>query len=951
MAVRPRVLISASAVGYYGDRGEEELTEGSAPGDGFLARICVDWEAAAREAEQLGVRVVLARFGVVLGEGGALPRLVLPYRLFVGGRLGSGRQWMSLVHRSDVVGLIRHALEDDAISGPLNAVVPTPIRNADLARLIGDVLHRPSALPAPAAALRLALGSEMADEMLLASQRVLPVETLASGYRFRFPMVEASAARRPSELTRVTLGRMVQLRSLRAAAELVDVDERPVGPNPDRLATLESIQRRVLWLATRIVHEANNVRPNVDHAKVGGHQASSASVVSILTALYFAWLRAGDRVAVKPHASPAFHAVQYLLGNLDRRYLSKLRDFDGLQAYPSRTKDPDPVDISTGSVGLGSAATLFAALADRYAEAHFGASHQGPRRRYVALVGDAELDEGNVWEAITDATVATAKLGNVLWIVDLNRQSLDRVVPGIRAQELESLFSVAGWRVLEVKYGRRLKAAFAGRGGVALRRRVDDMANEEYQALVRLPGSAIRQQLVEGGARSVRDALAESVAQVDDADLPALLSDLGGHDLAELLTAFHAADSEVSHPTIIFAYTMKGWGLPIAGDPLNHSALLTQAQLDELRSELDVPADDDWAAFAADSAEAELCREAVHRVYPDGSRPARPRPAVSVEDVPTSLATRTPPSTSSQDAFGNALVELARLGGPLAERLVTASADVAVSTNLGGWINRQGVFATEPEPRPIDETPRLLRWQPGPHGQHIELGIAEINLFLLLGQLALSYELNGEALAAGRHGLRPLCLPRIGRADLWRLLGRALRLRRHAIGHQLEPGGRRTPEPDHALDRHGAAADRAVRALLRARDRMVSAGRAAPGTGPRAWAQHVPALDDEAGRPAPAGACAPSIWRGGAAAAGRGGRLPTRRGRRVGGGAEGAAGERRRDDSGSQRGGRRAACRRHRGHLAEPEQRQPALSLVAGQPAGGRARRPASGRAAPARAH
>jgi uncharacterized protein (TIGR01777 family) len=186
----PRVLVSASAVGYYGDRGEEELTEVSAPGAGFLARICVDWEAAARQAEQVGVRVVLPRFGVVLGEGGALPRLVLPFRLFVGGRLGSGRQWMSLVHRSDVVGLIRHALEDDAISGPVNAVMPAPIRNADLARLIGDVLHRPSALPAPAAALRLALGGEMADEMLLASQRVLPVETLASGYHFRFAKVE-----------------------------------------------------------------------------------------------------------------------------------------------------------------------------------------------------------------------------------------------------------------------------------------------------------------------------------------------------------------------------------------------------------------------------------------------------------------------------------------------------------------------------------------------------------------------------------------------------------------------------------------------------------------------------------------------------------------------------------------------------------------------------------------
>jgi uncharacterized protein (TIGR01777 family) len=127
---------------------------------------------------------------VVLGAGGALPRLALPFRLFVGGPLGAGRQWMSLVHRSDVVGLIRRALNDEAISGPLNAVMPEPIRNADLARLIGGVLHRPSIVPAPTAALRLALGGEMADEMLLASQRVLPVEPLASGYHFRFPNVE-----------------------------------------------------------------------------------------------------------------------------------------------------------------------------------------------------------------------------------------------------------------------------------------------------------------------------------------------------------------------------------------------------------------------------------------------------------------------------------------------------------------------------------------------------------------------------------------------------------------------------------------------------------------------------------------------------------------------------------------------------------------------------------------
>src|SRR5215208_4568954 len=260
------------------------------------------------------------------------------------------------------------------------------------------------------------------------------------------------------------------------------------------LRTLDHVQRRVLWLATRMIHEANYVRPNADGTKVGGHQASSASVVSIMTALYFGgWLRAGDRVSVKPHASPVYHAIQYLLGNLERRYLTTLRDFGGLQAYPSRTKDPDPVDFSTGSAGLGAAAPLFAALADRYAATHFPAHGSGQRRRFIAVLGDAELDEGNVWEAIGDETIRGTRLGNVLWIVDLNRQSLDRVIPGIKVREMEALFRGIGWQVLEAKYGRRLQAAFARPGGAELRRRIDEMPNEEYQDLVRLAGAEARE--------------------------------------------------------------------------------------------------------------------------------------------------------------------------------------------------------------------------------------------------------------------------------------------------------------------------------------------------------------------------------------------------------------------------------------------------------------------------
>ena len=157
----------------------------------------------------------------------------------------------------------------------------------------------------------------------------------------------------------------------------------------ERLQALEQIQERLLWLSTLMIHHANNVRPNPEGAKVGGHQASSASVVSILTALYFHFLQAGDRVSIKPHASPVFHAIQYLMGRLPQEYLSELRAFGGLQAYPSRTKDPDPVDFSTGSVGLGAVAPAFAALAHTYATAHFDPVKP---HRYIALLGDAELN-------------------------------------------------------------------------------------------------------------------------------------------------------------------------------------------------------------------------------------------------------------------------------------------------------------------------------------------------------------------------------------------------------------------------------------------------------------------------------------------------------------------------------------------------------------------------------
>jgi hypothetical protein len=187
MAIRPRVLVSASAIGYYGNRADELLNEASGPGTDFLSEIAKEWEAEALKAEALGIRVVCARFGIVLSRnGGALPKMVKPFRLGVGGKIGSGQQWMSWISLVDVVGILRLALEDGTVRGPVNVVAPQPVRNVDFTEALAKALHRPALFPVPAFALRLALG-EMADALLLASQRVQSTQLEKAGYRFLYP--------------------------------------------------------------------------------------------------------------------------------------------------------------------------------------------------------------------------------------------------------------------------------------------------------------------------------------------------------------------------------------------------------------------------------------------------------------------------------------------------------------------------------------------------------------------------------------------------------------------------------------------------------------------------------------------------------------------------------------------------------------------------------------------
>jgi len=504
----------------------------------------------------------------------------------------------------------------------------------------------------------------------------------------------------------------------------------PSDPRAE-LSVLESIQRRVLWLAALAVHHANT-RPNPDGTKVGGHQPSSSSVVTLMTALYFGALRAGDVVATKAHASPVLYAIEYLRGRLNADDLRSLRVLGGLQAYPSRRKNPSIIDLSTGSMGLGAVTATFAALAGRYISDHWGPR---PPRRFIAMVGDAELDEGNVWESLLEEHVAG--LGNLLWIVDINRQSLDRVTPDGRRRQIAEWFSAAGWRVIELRWGRQLQALFARRGGDRLRARLETMANAEYQALLRRPAGMVRKALVTTPGGQVDGALDRALGNLSDEALAAAVADVGGHDLSLILDALEEAGKERERPCVILAQTIKGWGLPLAGDPMNHGALLTAAQMETLRESLGVPAGGEWDAFPESSSESRWI----------SSRPAPfSMPALHGEAIviPESLDESYPAQASSQEAFGRALGKLARL--PAGERIVTLSADCAVTTHLAGWINRKGVWAPQARPDYFAETPQAVQWKQSPAGRHVELGIAEHNLFLALSAFGLSRELFGVPL-------------------------------------------------------------------------------------------------------------------------------------------------------------------------------------------------------------
>ena len=504
------------------------------------------------------------------------------------------------------------------------------------------------------------------------------------------------------------------------------------------VAHLKAVEQRLLWLSCWTIHNANHVRPK-DEVKVGGHQASSASMVSIMTALYFHALRPEDRVAVKPHASPVFHAMQYLMGNQTREKLEAFRGYGGAQSYPSRTKDVDDVDFSTGSVGLGVAFTAFASLVQDYIAAK---GWKGPLGRMIATVGDAELDEGNIYECLQEGW--KHDLRNVWWIIDYNRQSLDGVVREGLWQRIEAIFGAFGWEVVRLKFGALQRAAFEEPGGERLRDWIDRCPNQLYSALTFQGGAAWRKRLMdEIGDQGPVTALLD---RRSDDELSALMTNLGGHCVETLAEAFDAADSGGDHdrPTCFLAYTIKGWGTPLAGHKDNHAGLMTADQMAGFQRRMGVAQGEEWEPFAAVDDPEGL--KAFLRDVPFFAKGTRRYAAARVETPgPVPLKDT---EISTQAAFGKVLDELARGDSELARRIVTTSPDVTVSTNLGAFVNRRGLFARSEQADIFrdERVPSAQKWRFSPQGQHIELGIAEMNLFLLLGAAGLSHSLFGERL-------------------------------------------------------------------------------------------------------------------------------------------------------------------------------------------------------------
>jgi pyruvate dehydrogenase E1 component len=515
------------------------------------------------------------------------------------------------------------------------------------------------------------------------------------------------------------------------------------------IALLRRLEERILWLAAWTIHNANHLRESRDGLKVGGHQASSASMTTLMTALYMKALRPQDRVAVKPHASPVFHAIQHLFGRQSLDNLKRFRALGGAQSYPSRTKDVDDVDFSTGSVGLGVAMTAFASLTQDYLAAR-GAVKPERMGRMISLLGDAELDEGNIYEALIEA--CKHDIRNTWWIVDYNRQSLDATTQDRMFTRYGEIFEAAGWTVETLKWSKRQREAFAKPGGEKLREWIETAPNDLFSALTYQGGAAWRERLsadLEGSP----DTLA-LIKGYKDVDLAELMTELGGHCLETLLEAFEKAGQD-DRPRFFIAYTVKGLRLPFQGHKDNHAGLMTPAQIAELRERLGVVEGEEWDPLSGLSAAERTALKGLIARAPFAAEVERQHAAPTIatpsaDELLVAVAAKEGAENeqSTQAAFGKVMFEIAARKDEFAGRVVTTSPDVTVSTNLGGFVNRRGVFQRRAHEDVFKRRriPSAQVWSKAETGQHIELGIAENNLFIALAALGLTAPLFGERL-------------------------------------------------------------------------------------------------------------------------------------------------------------------------------------------------------------
>jgi pyruvate dehydrogenase E1 component len=499
----------------------------------------------------------------------------------------------------------------------------------------------------------------------------------------------------------------------------------------EKIAAIEALDARLRWLSAWMVHNANYIRPKRDGLKVGGHQASCASMTAIMAALYFHALRPQDKVSVKPHAGPVLQAIHYLLGNQSLEQMQQFRALGGAQSYPSRTKDKIPVDFSTGSVGLGVAITAFSSLVQDYLIAH-GSIAEADAGRMISLMGDAELDEGNIYECLIEGYKHDIR--NCWWVVDYNRQSLDCTTADRMFRRFDDIFETCGWRVITLKHGKLQRAAFRRPGGKSLEDWIENCPNAEFAVLTYQGGAAWRARLLAdiGGKPNVK----KLIDSFDDDGLAALMTNLGGHCISSLMDAFDSADDE--RPTMFIAYTVKGYGLPLAGHKDNHSGMMNPAQIMQLRDSMAIEEGDEWEPFAGlgGNMSAKLASFVSGSVLASKTAEVA-SPAVQ---VPARLPVPQGEVQSTQAAFGHVLLDLAKSSEELADRIVTTAPDVTQTTNLGGFVNQRGLFRRSDVADIFREAkiPSAQKWAAHAAGQHIELGIAENNFFLLLTSLGLA---------------------------------------------------------------------------------------------------------------------------------------------------------------------------------------------------------------------